>query len=69
MLAWSTLSSTRTGREVRAVIGLNLGASLLAALGAFYLEHRLCGDLDGGVDEDHVWLACDACSMTIVRRL
>jgi hypothetical protein len=33
--------------------------SLLTELDAFSLEHRYCGDLDGGVDEDIVWMACD----------
>ncbi len=28
--------------------------TLLAALKAFYLEHRRCGDLDGGVEDDRV---------------
>jgi hypothetical protein len=32
---------------------------LLAALDAFVQEHRRCGDLDGGVDGERVWLACD----------
>jgi len=33
--------------------------NLLAALDAFLQEHRRCGDLNGGVDEKHVWMACD----------
>jgi hypothetical protein len=32
---------------------------LLAALDAFVQEHRRCGDLDGGVEGERVWLACD----------
>jgi hypothetical protein len=33
---------------------------LLAALDAFMQEeHRRCGDLDGGVDGERVWMACD----------
>ena len=32
---------------------------LLAALDAFMQEHRRCGDLDGAVDGDQVWMACD----------
>lgn len=32
---------------------------LIAALDAFLQEHRRCGELDGGVDEDLVWMACD----------
>jgi hypothetical protein len=32
---------------------------VLAALDGFLLEHRRCGDLDGGVEEERVWMACD----------
>ncbi|HEV8454748.1 MAG TPA: hypothetical protein VGQ24_07650 [Gemmatimonadales bacterium] len=32
---------------------------LLAALDAFMQEHRRCGELDGGVDDGRVWMACD----------
>ena len=32
---------------------------LLAALDAFMQEHRRCGELDGGMDGDRVWLTCD----------
>jgi hypothetical protein len=32
---------------------------LLAALDAFVQEHRRCGELDGGVDRERVWMACD----------
>jgi hypothetical protein len=31
---------------------------VLAALVAFTREHQRYGDLDGGLDEGHVWLAC-----------
>jgi hypothetical protein len=40
---------------------------MLEALDAFYLEHRLCGDLDGGVDEDGVWLMCFTCGMSMAQ--
>jgi hypothetical protein len=33
--------------------------SLLTDLDAFSTEHIRCGDLDGGVDGDIVWFACD----------
>ena len=33
-------------------------STLLAALVAFLKEHQHCGDLDGAVDDDHVWLTC-----------
>ena len=33
--------------------------SLLTDLDAFSTEHMRCGDLDGGVDGDIVWMACD----------
>jgi hypothetical protein len=32
---------------------------LLAALDALMQEHRRCGELDGGVDQERVWMACD----------
>jgi len=28
-------------------------------LDAFYLEHRRCGELDGGLDGERVWMPCD----------
>jgi hypothetical protein len=39
------------------------------AFDAFFLEHRLCGDLDGGTTEERVWLACDACAARIEREV
>jgi len=39
---------------------------LLRELYAFYLEHEYCGELDGGVDGDRVWMAC-TCGARIVR--
>lgn len=39
---------------------------LLAALDAFLQEHRRCGELDGGVNGERVWLACE-CGATMVR--
>jgi hypothetical protein len=30
-----------------------------AALDAFMQEHRGCAKLDGGVDAERVWVACD----------
>jgi hypothetical protein len=32
---------------------------VLAALIAFVAEHRRCGELDGGVDDGRVWMACN----------
>ena len=40
---------------------------LFAALDAFLQEHRRCGDLDGGVDGDRVWMSCD-CGAEILQR-
>jgi hypothetical protein len=34
--------------------------SLLTELDAFYLDHRRCGELEAGVDERAVWIACDS---------
>jgi len=41
---------------------------LLAALDAFLQEHRRCGELDGGIEGERVWMACD-CGAVIVQRL
>jgi hypothetical protein len=45
--------------------------SALEALDAFYLEHRLCYQLDGGQEAapQRVWLACTACEVPIEVRL
>ena len=40
---------------------------LLTNLDAFYLDHRRCGELDGGVDGMVVWVVCD-CGARIARR-
>jgi hypothetical protein len=32
---------------------------LIVAIDAFVQEHKRCGMLDGGVDRERVWLACD----------
>ena len=42
--------------------------SLLTDLDAFSTEHRLCGDLDGGVDGEMVWMTC-TCGARMVRRV
>ena len=39
---------------------------LLAALDAFLQEHRRCGELDGGIEGERVWMACD-CGAGIVQ--
>jgi hypothetical protein len=30
----------------------------LGAFAAFIPEHQRCGDLDGGADDERVWMAC-----------
>jgi len=42
--------------------------SLLTDLDAFATEHRLCGDLDGGVEGAIAWMACD-CGARMARRV
>jgi hypothetical protein len=42
------------------------GVTLFDALYAFFQEHRRCGELDGGVEGDRVWLAC-SCGASINR--
>jgi hypothetical protein len=34
------------------------GVTLFDALWAFFQEHQYCGELDGGVDGDRVWMTC-----------
>ena len=41
---------------------------LLAALDAFLQEHRRCGELDGGVEHERVWMACE-CGADIVHSI
>jgi len=41
--------------------------SLLTELDAFYTDHRLCGELDAGVDGPTVWFDCE-CGARIARR-
>jgi hypothetical protein len=40
----------------------------ICPLDAFYLEHRLCGELDGGVDETRVWMALPSVCNTLMVR-
>ena len=42
------------------------GVTRLDALWAFYQEHEYCGDLDGGVEGDRVWMTC-TCGAVITR--
>ena len=41
---------------------------LIAALEAFVQGHRRCGDLDGGVEGERVWMTCE-CGASVVRLL
>ena len=40
---------------------------LFEALYAFFQEHQYCGELDGGVEGDRVWVMC-TCGAVINRR-
>jgi hypothetical protein len=42
------------------------GLNLFDAPWAFYQEHQYCGDLDGGVEGDRVWITC-SCGAVINR--
>jgi len=44
------------------------GATLFDALWALYQEQENCGELDGGVERDRVWMTC-TCGAVIVRAL
>lgn len=39
--------------------------AIFAALDAFYLEHRLCGELESGIEDvdggTRVWILCREC--------
>jgi hypothetical protein len=41
---------------------------LLAALDAFLQEHRRCGELEAGVEEERVWMTCD-CGAAIAHEI
>ena len=41
---------------------------LLHALAAFLQEHRGCGELDGGVEDERVWMTC-TCGAVISQTL
>jgi hypothetical protein len=43
--------------------------ALLHDFTAFLQEHRRCGELDGGVQNQRVWMACDGCGAEMVRVL
>jgi hypothetical protein len=34
------------------------GVTLVDPLWAFFQEHQYCGNLDGGVEGDRVWMMC-----------
>jgi hypothetical protein len=40
--------------------------TLFDALQAFFQEHQYCGELDGGVEGDGVWMTC-TCGASINR--
>jgi hypothetical protein len=40
--------------------------TLFEGLYAFFQEHRRCGDPDGGVEDDRVWMTC-TCGAAINR--
>jgi hypothetical protein len=47
---------------------LRTEGALLASLVAFLDEHRYCGELDGGADDDRVWMTC-TCGAVISQAL
>lgn len=48
--------------------GTLLAVSLLTDLDTFFTEHGRCGDLDAGVDDVMVWIACD-CGASMAPRV
>jgi len=45
-------------RETVLMTSVTASTDLSAALEAFIREHEYCGDLDGGVEADRVWMRC-----------
>ena len=41
---------------------------ILTGLAACLQEHRWCGELDGGADEERIWMTC-TCGAAISRSL
>ena len=41
--------------------------TLLAEPDAFFTDHQRCGDLDAGVDDRIVWIACDCGAKMALR--
>jgi hypothetical protein len=41
--------------------------TLVRDLDAFLQEHRWCGELDAGVEDDRVWMTCDGCGAWLAR--
>jgi hypothetical protein len=41
--------------------------SFIDDLDAFYLEHRRCGQLEGGVQGECVWMACEPCGAQLAQ--
>jgi hypothetical protein len=43
-------------------------SQILASLVAFVDEHRYCGELDAGADEEWIWMPC-TCGAVVSRTL
>jgi hypothetical protein len=52
--------------NARRAIGFRTMTQLLRDLQAFSQEHDQCGELDGGVEGERVWMTC-TCGASIVR--
>jgi hypothetical protein len=44
-------------------------ATLISDLEAFLQEHRRCGEMDAGVEDDRVWMTWDGCDGELSRPL
>jgi hypothetical protein len=42
---------------------------LLDDLNAFLQEHRRCGKMDGGVEDERVWMTCNGCGAGLSRSI
>jgi hypothetical protein len=43
--------------------------TLVGDLDAFLQEHRRCGEMDGSVEGERVWMTCDGCGAVLSRSL
>jgi len=63
----ATLSERGHCRRLSPPLSCRSMGGLLDDLNAFFQEHRRCGEMESGVDEGRVWMACDGCGAVLSR--